>query len=312
MQVRSVWCKENLVRAETEQAYRERILRVLVHIQGRLDEALSLDELARIAHFSPYHFHRVFRGMVGESLMEHVRRLRLERAADRLKRTDQPVTRIAFDAGYEAHEAFTRAFRAMFGESPSRFRGIHQPIPYPGCPSGVHFDPNGRVERFEPSHEGNRAMEVKIKTIEPMRVAFVRHVGPYEQVGETWNKLCAWAGPRGLFGPQTVMLGICHDDPEVTPTDKIRYDACMTVDAPFEPEGEVGVQDIEGGEYAVVTHHGPYEKLSETYAQLCGQWLPSSGRELRSAPPFELYHNSPHDTAPDDLLTDIHLPLQPM
>jgi len=76
-------------------------LRVLVHIQQHLDETIELDELAHIAHFSPYHFHRIFRGMVGESLMEHVRRLRLERAAHRLKFTDTSVTNIAFDAGYE-------------------------------------------------------------------------------------------------------------------------------------------------------------------------------------------------------------------
>ena len=102
------------MKSETQQTYQERILKVLVYIQNHLDETLSLEELAGVAHFSPYHFHRIFRGMVGESLMEHVRRLRLERAAHRLKFTDSPVTRIAFEAGYETHEAFTRAFRALF------------------------------------------------------------------------------------------------------------------------------------------------------------------------------------------------------
>ena len=106
-------------------------------------------------------------------------------------------------------------------------------------------------------------------------------------------------------------LGISHDDPDVTPADKIRYDACISVDESFQPEGEVGVQGIEGGEYAVVTHRGPYEKLSETYAWICGKWLPGSGRELRPTPGFELYRNSPQDTAPEDLVTDIHLPLEP-
>ncbi|HEX4589292.1 MAG TPA: AraC family transcriptional regulator, partial [Gemmataceae bacterium] len=81
------------MRADTERTYKQRILRVLVHIQQHLDEVLELEDLAGVAHFSPYHFHRVFRGMVGESVMEHVRRLRLERAAHRLKFTDEPVTR---------------------------------------------------------------------------------------------------------------------------------------------------------------------------------------------------------------------------
>jgi len=154
-------------------------------------------------------------------------------------------------------------------------------------------------------------MDVRIENLQPMRVAFMRHVGPYNQVGETWGKFCAWAGPRRLLGPNTKFLAVCHDDPEVTPPDKIRYDACIPVDASFQPEGEVGVQEIEGGDYAVVTHHGPYEKLSDSWAYLCGQWLPNSGRELRSSPGFEVYLNSPQETAPENLLTDLHLPLEP-
>ncbi len=153
-------------------------------------------------------------------------------------------------------------------------------------------------------------MDVKIETKEPMRVAFMRHVGPYNQVGETWGKLCTWAGPRGLFGPQTQMLGLCHDDPAVTPTDKLRYDACLTVGEGVDGEGDVGVQEIAGGDYAVAVHRGPYEKLGEVYTGLCGQWLPASGRELRSAPAFEIYVNSPQDTAPEDLVTEIYMPLE--
>src|SRR5262249_47959911 len=117
-----IWDKEARMRSVTEQAYKQRILRVLVHIQEHLDEDLPLEGLARIACFSPHHFHRLCGAMVGESVKEHVRRLRLERAAYRLQYGNQPVTGIAFDAGYETHESFTRAFRAMFGTSPSCFR----------------------------------------------------------------------------------------------------------------------------------------------------------------------------------------------
>ncbi len=299
------------MKPDSRQDYEERVLRVLVHIQSHLDEALSLDELARVASFSPYHFHRIFRGMVGESVQAHVRRLRLERAAHRLKFGDDAVTRIAFDAGYEAHEAFTRAFRAMFDDSPSHFREAHRLIPTRQVPSGVHYEPDGGPASFEPITGGDQPMDARVVQIEPMRVAFVRHVGPYDQVGAAWQKLMAFAGPNGLFGPSTVMCGLVHDDPEITPPDRIRYDACITVGPDFEPTGDVGVQIIADGDYAVTTHHGPYDQLGDTYARLCGQWLPSVGRELRSAPGFEVYHNSPMDTAPADLITDIHMPLEP-
>lgn len=295
--------------SQTEQSYRERMLRVLVHIQEHLDEALTLDELARVAHFSPYHFHRIFVGMVGETVMAHIRRLRLERAALRLKASDQPVTHIAFEAGYETHEAFTRAFRAMFGQSPSGSRELHQPLPLPPVASGVHYRPAGGPETFEPV-SGETPMEASIKRLDEIRVVFMRHTGPYNQVGPTWMKLMGWAGPRGLLGPNMKCLGLSHDDPEVTPPDRLRYDACLVVGPGVEAAGDVGVQTIAGGDYAMTVHHGPYENLAQTYAALCGQWLPQQGRELRSAPCIEIYLNNPQTTTPEQLRTEVYVPLE--
>jgi AraC family transcriptional regulator len=294
----------------TEQDYRKRILRVLVHIQTHLDENLALDDLARVAHFSPFHFHRVFRGMMGESVKEHVRRLRLERAAQRLKLGVQPVMRIALDAGYETHESFTRAFSLLFGMPPSQFRTSKRADSHLKVPSGVHFVADGSLTAFEPSRIGDRPMKVLVEDFPLRRVAFVRHVGPYRQVGSAWAKLMSWAASRGLLGPNTLAIGVAHDDPDVTPSDKIRYDACITVDQAFTAEGEVGVEQVGGGEYAVTTHHGPYQNVSQTLAQLCGEWLPTSGRELRSSPCLAILRNFPPDTPPDELLTDIYLPLQ--
>src|SRR5262245_6626807 len=148
----------------TSSSYHERILRVQVHIQSHLDDALSLEELAGVACFSPFHFHRLFRAFTGEGVHEHVRRLRLERAAQRLKLSEQPVTDIAFDAGYESHEAFTRAFHAMFGMPPSQFRGTRYRPPDYGTPPPV-----------------------EIKTLDRTLVVFLRHAGPYEAVGATWS-----------------------------------------------------------------------------------------------------------------------------
>lgn len=298
------------MKTQTQRDYEERILRVLVHVQDHLDQALDLEQLAALAHFSPYHFHRVFRGMVGEPVKEHIRRLRLERAAYRLKAAGQPVTQVAFDAGYETHESFTRAFRALFGESPARFREIHRPAPLRSAPSDVHYAPDGKLTGFQPLQAGGAVMDVRIETLQPMRVAFARHVGPYNEVGQAWQRLCGWAGPRGLLGPQTKTIGISHDDPEITPPEKLRYDACIVVGADVAAEDDVGVQEIAGGEYAVVTHHGPYERLGDTYAALLGQWLPAHSREPLSGPCLEFYRNSPTETAPEDLLTDIHVPLQ--
>ena len=298
------------MRHDTERQYRERILRVLIHIQAHLDDALSLDELAGVAHFSPFHFHRIFRGMVGESVMEHVRRLRLERAAGQLTASDVTVTGIAFDAGYETLESFTRAFKTMFGVPPSAFRETRRKALRAASPSGVHYAPGGTLDQFTMADTEDGTMDVRTETVDPMKVVFMRHVGPYVEVGPTWEKLMAWAGPRGLMGPSTKCLGISHDDPDVTPADKIRSDACVVVDREIETEGDVGRQEIPGGEYAVVTHRGPYEELNRTWKGLMGGWFPKSGREPGTGPCFEVYRNSPQTAKPEDLLTDIYVPLK--
>lgn len=298
------------MRTLTLQDYKRRLLRVLVYVQEHLDEKLGLEQLASLACFSPYHFHRIFKGMVGETLKEHIRRLRLERAASRLKRTTRPVTDIALDAGYESHEAFTRSFHSLFGLSPSGFRLSKRSRPAPPSPSGTHYTEGTASRRFQTIPLKTRAMKTMIKQLQPFRVAFMRHVGPYSEVGHTWERLLPVLGKEGWLGGDNLVLGICHDDPELTPQDKIRYDACVSVDEHFQPQGDIGVQVIAGGDYVVTTHFGSYDRLGDTYSKLLGQWLPRSGRELRSAPCFEVYLNDPHSTDPEDLITDIYAPLQ--
>lgn len=298
------------MKTTTQKDYEQRMLRVLVHVQGNLDGELHLDELAGLANFSPYHFHRVFRGMVGEPVKEHVRRLRLERAAQHLKTTDRAVTAIAFDAGYETHESFTRAFRAMFSDSPSGFREARSAMVDAVASSGVHYSPTESLSSFQPSLVEMEKMNVEVKEVEPMRVAFMRHVGPYDQVGNTWQKFMGFAASHGLFGPTAKMLALVHDDPDVTPPDKLRYDVCMVVGDKFQPKGDVGVQKVSGGTYAVATHQGPYDRLGETYAALMGQWLPAHDHVLAEAPCFEVYLNNPQQTPPEDLRTEVYVPLE--
>lgn len=302
------------MRDATLRSYKQQMLKVLVHIQQHLDEPLPLHELAGLAGLSPYHFHHVFTGMIGESLARHVRRLRLERAATRLKLSRLPVIEIAQEAGYETHEAFTRAFHAAFGVSPRGFRHRHRPSTFVHAPSSVHFTPGLRPRTFhlaKPPQTGASEMSVVVKPLKPMRVAFVRHVGPYDQVAPAWDRLCTFLGKEGLLGGDTQFFGICHDDPAVTESARIRYDACVTVDRHFAPQGDIGVQVLPGGDYAVLTHIGPYADLGASYARLFGQWLPRSGRRLRPTPSFEAYLNSPENTDPEDLIVDLHAPLEP-
>lgn len=296
------------MRSITLQDYKRRILQVLRHVQENLDNPLSLEELAARACFSPYHFHRIFKGMVGESVKEYVRRLRLERAAGELRYGSASVIDIALAAGYESHEAFTRSFKEIFGAAPTQFRRIRRE--QIASASGEHASPAKVIRHFRVA-KGGETMHVELQQLKPMRVAYLRHIGPYNAVMATWDRLLTIMGKDGYLGGCPMMLGICHDDPEITPPSKIRYDACIEVDDEFQAHQGIEVQVVEGGEYARTTHTGPYNNLGKTYMEFLGQWLPRSGRELRDAPCFEVYMNDPQSTAPEELLTDIYAPLAP-
>ena len=293
--------------SEDKNGYRQRMLRALVYLEKRLGEPVSLEDLAREAHFSPYHFHRIFTGMVGESVKAHIRRLKLERAATMLVLSSRPVTDIALEAGYEAHAAFTRAFKAHFSENPSAYRESGRERLAAGRYYAPTRTPNERLERTK----GEIFMEAAIEFFPKTKALFVRHVGPYAECGKAWEKVCAYAGRKGYFRGAPLVAGLCHDDPEVTAPERIRYDACLGLGEDVEPEGEVGVQEIGGGEYAMAVHEGPYENLHKTYAALFGEWGPQSGREFAAAPSIEVYLNDPQTTPPEALLTKVYARLAP-
>ena len=296
-------------RKSTLADYNQRMLKVLEYLQQHLDSALAPTDLARIASFSPYHFQRIFRGMMGESVMGHISRLRLERAASRLVYTDRSVTTLAFEAGYTVHEAFTRAFGARFGCSPSEFRKQHRRIGFPPAPNPVHYDSLDECDPFPDPGRPPTELAVKIENQPPRAVAYVRHVGRYSDCGSAWERLMAWVASSGHMAPGNELIGVCYDDPDITDEDRIRYEACAVLSSPFEAEGDVGKKELFGGDYAVVRHRGPYADLSPVYRQLMGSWLPRSGREAADAPCLERYWNDPDNTPPEELETDIMLPL---
>src|SRR5271169_5501023 len=207
--------------------YKQRILRVLTHIQQHLDEALDLEELAHVACFSSFHFHRVFAAMTGETIADHVRRLRLERAAIELRSGGKQVIQLALDAGYEAHEAFTRAFKAAYGVSPAEFRRATGRIAILDAPSGVHFRQGVPLTTFNTNHITTKVMKVITRKIKPMRVAYLRHVGPYEGTHQTWLDLIARLSADRQIRKRSMFIGIGHDNPSATPAAELRYDACI-------------------------------------------------------------------------------------
>ena len=296
---------------DPRRSYLMRIHRVCDHIDAHLAEPLDLQALAAVANFSPWHFHRVFQAMTGETLAERVRRRRLEVAAARLLASPpQAASAIAFDVGFGSAAVFSRAFRAYFGVTPTawregaatewqarqraRFSKIHQALrnPHQGG-EALRGDDTGLLNPYQ-----GTAMNVEIRTFPDTRVAFLRHVGPYGSptIGQTWSRLYAWAGAHGLMQPRRKTYGISLDNPDITPPEQLRYDACIAVDANFRAQGEIGAQTIPGGRYACTEFNGTPDDFHGAWAAFFGGWLPDSGFECDDRPSFELY---PEDFEPD-------------
>lgn len=286
----------------------QRMGNALCYIQASLDQAIDPEQVAARACFSLSHFHRLFKGMVGETLGEHIRRLRLERAAVQLAYGETQVTIIAFDAGYETLESFSRAFRKMFGKTPSEFRRKKQQIHFPKTPSSIHYSP-GTPLPLNNRKNGKPLLELRTTEFGPARIAYIRHTGPYIECMATWERLCEWAQTKDILRQDTLFLGICYDDPTITPAGKIRYEACITVPDSVSPEGEVTVRTLPVCEYLVATHYGPYETMEETYTQMMWQWLPTSGRDMPDQPSLEIYRKTLEQVSAEELVTDIYVPL---
>lgn len=281
----------------SRERYEQRILRVQLFVQSHLHEELSLERLAAIAGYSTYHFHRVFRGIAGESADDYIRRLRMEAAAQSLRYRQRSVLEVALDSGYGSHEAFTRAFSRTFGITPSDYQSLEHP------PAALKEQIMNAVAYTHAS--------VKIQPLPPRRMAFIRVVGPYchATIGPAFGRIFQWAKTHNAISVTTECIAVYHDDPSVTVPEKQRSDIGITVEDGFVPQGGVQVQQVAGGVYAVLRHQGHYDTLGDAYRWLYSVWLPESGREPAHAPPYELYVNDASKLPPCDWLTDICIPL---
>jgi AraC family transcriptional regulator len=282
-------------RAERTQDYTERLERVISWLADHLDETVDLARLADVACMSPYHFHRIYHAVQGETAADTVRRLRLHRAAVDLIAGTYPVARIARRAGYGSQEAFTRAFKTAYGVPPARYRASFVSTPTTGT----------REDKMETT-----TYQTTIRETPPIRVAALPHHGDYQAIGTVFQQLSTIAAAHGLFGPSTRSFGVYLDDPSATPRDALRSEACITVPEGWTPTGELQRREIRGGRYAVTRHVGPYAELSRPYQWLYGTWLPQSGEEAADAPVVEAYLNDARTTPPTELLTEIWLPLR--
>lgn len=288
------------VQANTLNCYHERINKVINYVNNHLSEDLDITKLAELGNYSTYHFHRIMRAYLGESLGAYIVRLRLETSVKLLRYSDQPIADIAFKVGYENPSSFNKAFKKRFGISPAEYRKNNE----------LRVKTNESKTNFF-AMENLKSLQPKIKEVKAKKVVYARAFGDYnESACKAWDTICDFAKRKRLFGFKTEFIGVSYDDPDVTETDKLKYHACIVITKDIKPEGEIGIQKIEGGRYAIFTHKGAYKYLKNSYSFIFGKWLPESGEELRNLPCFEKYLNDVNKTKEEKLLTEIYIPLQ--
>lgn len=325
--------------------YISRINRAIDYIERNFDKPLSLDDVADVAGFSRFHFHRIFKAMVGEPLNRFIIRIRVEKAAAMLiNNPKKSVTEIAFDCGFSGSAPFARSFKSVFNMSASEWRdggwqkSKNCKTESNDCKTfgkiGQSFDVSSyyaeginnnqqiwriKMKKELSNKEGLKRIdaEITVEEIDDLHVAYIRHIGPYKGDSRLFEglfeKLFTWAGPRGLLnGPDLKILSVYHDDPEITDNEKLRTSICITVPEDAKVDGEFGKMTISGGTYAKGRFEIKPDEYQEAWDTLCGGWFPESGYQPGDGVCFESYLSSPKDHPEGKHIVEIYIPVKPL
>jgi len=277
------------------ETYYHRFNKVLKYIHFHLEEKLNLDKLACIAFVSKYHFHRMIKSYLGESLGTYVNRIRVETGAKLLKYSDSSITQIAYKIGYETPTSFYKSFKKQFGVSPSQFRK----------------KPNHSFKIVKnKKQKTNFDLVVENENIQPILLLCNQSKGKIGSMerDKVWNDLINFAAENNLLTKRTNLYGIHWDDPSITSKQNLRYDACISIEReiknPLFP-----IKGISGGRYLCFAYKGDYQYLGDVYDQIFRDYILTKNITLREEPLFDQYLNDKNKTTTKDLHTKIFIPI---
>ena len=308
--------------------YIYRINKVMDYIDSNMGDDLSLDVLSSVANFSSYHFHRIFSTIIGEPLSKYIQRIRLEKAALILvSNSKYPIGQIASMCGFENQSSFSRAFQMHFGFSASELRKDKSLLESKKCKT----DSKGCKDSLDPLAYNSvvesmarkayvttvRPLSIEVKNNNEMTVVYIRIIGMFNGEIEVFQKtllrLFRWAEIRDLIQfPETKILSLYHDNPDITDDIKFRTSLCITVPAHTKVEGEIGKMVILGGKYAVAHFIIGADEFKSAWDFIWGEWLPESGYQPDDRPCFEVYMNNPNEHPEHKSIVDIYVPVKPL
>jgi AraC family transcriptional regulator len=298
--------KPNHVIERNQMVTQMRINELIVYIQKNIDQKMTLDDLAQVAGYSPFHIHRIFRAYLGETLGDFIQRLRMGKAIESLLNGAKTITEIALQSGYQTPAAFTKAFKHIYFTTPSQVRRT-------GIRPVASANPLIKVPEIR-----RIKMKAEIREMPTKKVLTVTRKG---LIDNNFNKTAAEAfsvlsrfvsANRAWASVENGCLGICPDDGVEIPPEDSRYIAgyFLKESGDVWVRGEVEIMEFPAGLVAVFTHRGPYETLWQSWNRIYRDWLPSSGKKLRDAFPYEVYVNERGQVPEEDLITEIYIPIE--
>lgn len=260
----------------------DRMKNALDYLERNLEGSIDIEEAAKVAYSSTYHFQRMFHMLTGSTVFEYVRKRRLTLAAQELAIGNIKVIDVALKYGYDSPEAFSKAFRRVHGISPSAAR---EP--------GIALKAYPKIS-FHLSLKGDKDMNYKIVEKEVFKVIgkgkriSTKDEQNFKLVPEFWNE-CASNGfiDRMCSGEAGEILGICMND---------YYDESFTyiiakrkaTDVPL--NGEFTEYEIPAATWAVFADEGKMpETIQNVWKRVFSEWFPSTGYEHAGLPEFEVY-----------------------
>lgn len=298
-------------RPAQESLYVQRINAVIGHIRENLDGDLSLDALARVACFSPFHFHRLFKLMTGETVNEIVTRLRLERAAALLRSTPKlSVTAAALECGFTSVSVFSRAFKRRYGLN-ARHWNRQSPL---------ENSKNGQVAEGLPRYTLDNLsdfawrdeFEVRLRSLPAQRLAYIRVYDSYRNfswVKEAYHRLMSWYCRSGGSLETVTLYGMSQDDPDITPLRLCRFDWCVAVPPGWRESGDVSVRNFPACRVAAVRCQGGLEQAGKAVQYLFRYWLPRSRYQPANLPGMEIYRRQPSELGWETYDVDLAVPV---
>lgn len=274
--------------------YQERINNVLDYIENNLDSNFVLDDLSTISNFSKFHFTRIFKSMTGESPFELIQRIRLERAASMLIRSNESIGSIAFKCGFNNLSVFSKYFKILFGQSATNYRKENSNIDKVIYEEQADICTQTRSVKWQ-SHNFN-CESTKVVQLQEMSFVYLRHIGPYAGDAELFEKLFSklnnWATHEGL--PKSRVSAIVyHDDAYVADKTKLRTSICISAPKSIDSYGEIGKLTIPKGKYVAAEFHIEPNEFQQAWDWLMGEWFPKSVYQPGDRPCFELFEHEP-------------------